>query len=120
MKARDERLRELRQQSSEILKEICKLNDEIWQEMIDTKSYITDLSQYDGLELSSITAIGADGCAIWIPSDEILSVNDGRLYASSYQGGIVEWNESGYYEHRYHRCTEKLDIIGFTEIEVYK
>ena len=79
--------------------------------------YVTDLSEFEGKDISSISIFNSSGENIDVPLDEIVEVIDGKLYCSSYQGGIVEFVE-GKYSHTFRFTTSELDIIGFYDIKV--
>lgn len=101
-----------------LYKENSLLKEKMYKNIIDKKEYITDLSKYNGKEIS-FTALDSNGEDVWLPTDEIVGVRNGKLYLSSYEGGIVNYDDKlGKYVHNYHYRAETLDIIGFINIEV--
>lgn len=81
--------------------------------------YITDLSEYEGKVLRDITAIDSKGGEVVLPMEGIVEVRNGKLYCSSYWGGIIMWSdEENCYYHHYCYTSKKLDIVGFYDIEV--
>lgn len=117
---KQQKIDELNLKISELRAEVRKLEKELWLEKFNNKDYITDLSAYKDQDLVSIRAFGVDGKEVDIPTDGTLVIdNNSKLYASSYDGGIVQWDESvnGYIYWAYHRVKE-LNIVGFTDIVV--
>lgn len=101
-----------------LYKENSLLEEKMYKNTIDKKEYITDLSEYNGKEISFI-ALDSNGEDVWLPTDEIVEVRNGKLYLSSYEGGIVKYDdELEKYVHSYHHRAETLDIVGFINIEV--
>jgi hypothetical protein len=99
--------------------EIIKLEKARIENIIKNKEYIFDLSQYNYKTLKRFTALNSNGKEVYLPTDEIVEVNNGKLCISSYQGGVVEWSdEKNCYVHFYHYFKTDLDIIGFIDIEV--
>jgi uncharacterized protein YnzC (UPF0291/DUF896 family) len=109
--------KEIEKCKAPLLEKINELKDEMRQYIVKNKLYITDLSEFNGKHLSNITAIDSNGEDVYLPNDEIVEVVNGKLYCSSYSGGIVGWDsdENSYYHTRYY-VTKKLDILGFTDI----
>lgn len=107
-----------------IKKEVQPLRDELRKleskritSIIKNKEYLTDLSEFKGKEITSITALNSQGKDLWLPLDEIIDIDNGKLYLSSLNGGIVQWDvEDRCYVHIYHYSTKKLNIIGFIDI----
>ena len=101
-----------------LLDAIRKLKTDRLNSILKNKEYISDLSEYEGKHIESITAISSTGEKVWeIPTDEILTIENGRLHASSFNGGIVKYSEQEKcYERMYHFSTTKLDIVGFIDI----
>lgn len=117
---KQQKIDELNLKISELCTELSNLKKELWLEKFNNKDYITDLSVYKNQDLVTIRAFGVDGKEVYIPTDETLEVDsNGKLYASSYFNGIVQWDESinGYVYWINHRVTE-LNIVGFTDIVV--
>lgn len=100
------------------LEKIKEIENKLYLKIIEDKEYITDLSEYNGKEISFI-ALSSKGEEVSLPTDEIVEVSDGRLYLSSYEGGIVEWNEDEkkYIEYAY-GGRDPLDIVGFIDISI--
>ena len=87
--------------------------------IIKNKEYIFDLSKYNGKSLSDITAIDKEGKEIFLPIDEIVIVDNGRLVCSSYINGIVDFsNDKQKYIYSYKYQFSELEIIGFIDIVV--
>lgn len=105
--------------STPIREQISEIEDEKRKYIIENKLYYVDLSEFNGKNLSRVTAIDSKGEDIWIPTDEIIEVENGKLYCSSYQGGIVGWNkdENSYYS-AYYGINKNIDIIGFIDISL--
>lgn len=112
-----EKLALLKSELEEAQKKAGELKEKIWQEIVEQKLHTLDLSAYEGKRITSITGVSSDGKAVYIPTDEICTVQDGKLYASSFDNGIVNWSDEGFYESHYHHHHDELDIIGFTDIE---
>lgn len=94
----------------DIQEQINKLNFEL-------KNYITDLSPYNSKELLRIICLDSKGEEVYIPDDEFVSVEDGRLECSSYQNGLLWFDEEKQkYIHTYHFIDKETDIIGFRDI----
>lgn len=87
--------------------------------IIKNDMLIKDLSPYEGKCIWNISAYNKEGKDVCIPTDEIVEVKDGKLYCSSYTGGIVCWskNQEAYVRSYYGR-EEILDIAGFLDIEL--
>jgi hypothetical protein len=111
--------KEIEKCKAPLLEKINELKDEMRQYIVKNKLYITDLSEFNGKHLSDITAIDSNGENVYLPTNEIAKVMNGKLFCSSYIGGIVVWNpdENSYYHTRYH-ITKKLNILGFTNVIV--
>lgn len=115
----EEEIKNLNLEISKLMKEASKKEDERVKMLIANGLLIKNLSEYEGKDLRSIDAYDKDGNSVYIPTDEILEVIDGRLYCSSFNRGIVKWSEEKKcYCHLYHMTTEDLDIEGFLDIEV--
>jgi len=98
---------------------VYELNNKIKQERIKIGDYITDLSPYNDKYFSHIEAFDSNGEEVWLPLDESNKIENNRMYCSSYQGGIVQWDEEKQkYIHCYYGREEELDIVGFFEIVV--
>lgn len=101
-----------------LVKEISKAQDEMYKNIVLNKEYITDLSEYNGKEINFV-ALDSNGKKVCVPTDEIVSVENGKLCLSSYSGGIVRFdNEKQKYIKSYYQREIELDIVGFTEIKV--
>lgn len=101
-----------------LYKENSLLKEKMYKNIIDKKEYIADLSKYNGKEISFI-ALDSNGKNVWLPTDEIVEVRNGKLYLSSYEGGIVNYDDKlEKYVHSYHYRAQTLDIVGFINIEV--
>lgn len=123
----EERMENISNQISEIRrKRIEPLEDELFtleekriKNIIANKEYVTDLSEYEGKRLANFTALGSQGEDVYIPRDELVYVENGKLEASSFRGGLVFWHENKQrYVHTYSGRSEDLDIVGFIDIEV--
>jgi len=87
--------------------------------MLENDMLIKDLSEYEGKDITFIDAYDKDGKDVYIPTDEIVDVRNGRLYCSSYSGGILSWSEKEQcYIYSYHMREERLEIEGFLDIIV--
>mgnify|MGYP001239259837 CR=1 FL=1 len=96
----------------DIEKEIEKINFKL-------KKYITDLSPYNGKTLRNIVPIDSNGERVWIPDDESVWVENNRLVCSSYENGLLNFDEEKQkYIHSYRYREEELDIVGFRDIIV--
>lgn len=117
---KQQKIDELKLKISELRTEVYTLENELWMEKFNNKDYITDLSAYRDQDLVSIRAFGVDGKEVDIPTDGTLVIdNNGKLYASSYDSGIVQWDESvNGYVHFFHQHADELNIVGFTDIVV--
>ena len=97
---------------------IIKLEQDRIESIIKNKEYVTDLSEWEG-ESIYFTAINSHGEELFLPTDEIVKVRNGKIYCSSYLGGIVEWrDEYNSYIKSFYGSQEKLDILGFIDIEI--
>jgi phosphoenolpyruvate synthase/pyruvate phosphate dikinase len=120
---RIEELKKIKQDNLEkfvnpLTKQILELKDKMYKNIVLNKEYIADLSEYNGKEISFI-ALDSNGEDVWLPTDEIVSVENGRLYLSSYQGGMVRYdNEKQKYIKSYFRREEELNIVGFVDIKI--
>jgi hypothetical protein len=86
--------------------------------IIENKEYIFDLSEYNEKEIFSIVALRSDGKEEDLPLCEIVHIENGKLFCSDYNSGIVKWSdEDNCYVKLYHGSEKKLDIIGFIDIE---
>ena len=100
------------------LEKIKELENKLYLKIIEDREYVTDLSEYNGKKISFI-ALNSKGKEVWLPVNELVEVSNGRLYLSSYRGGIVEWNEDEKkYIYYLHGRQEPLDIIGFIDINI--
>ena len=102
---------------SSMLAELAIIREQRMNFIFNNHLYVTDLSEFEGKDISSISIFNSSGENIDVPLDEIVEVIDGKLYCSSYQGGIVEFVE-GKYSHTFRFTTIELDIIGFYDIKV--
>ena len=83
------------------------------------KDYIVDLTAYEGKTITDILCIDSNGDEVDVPTDEIVTVENGRLHCSSFDNGLVFYDdEEQTYIHAYHYHETRLDIIGFLKIEV--
>lgn len=120
---RIEELKKIKQDNLEkfvypLTKQILELKDKMYKNIVLNKEYIADLSEYNGKEISFI-ALNSNGKDVCLPTDEIVSVENGRLYLSSYQGGIVRYdNEKQKYIRSYFQREEELNIVGFVDIKI--
>jgi len=112
-------LKKLLEQKESLVSRIREVNQSLWDKMIQDRSYTTDLSPYNGCNLESITGINSEGKRVYLPTDEMVRVEDGKLDCSSYNSGLVSWDKR---RESYFSCfwgvEEDLDLIGFTEIVV--
>lgn len=117
---KQQKIDELNLKISELSTEVHRLEKELWLEKFNNKDYITDLSAYKDQDLVSIRAFGVDGKKVDIPTDGTLVIdNNSKLYASSYDGGIVQWDESvNGYVYWFNYRAKELNIVGFTDIVV--
>lgn len=93
------------------------LQKELYLNILKNKEYIDDLSNYNGKEINFI-ALNSKGEEVFLPRNEIVDVQNGRLYLSSFSGGIVRWCEDKKeYVHSYYGVQKPLDIIGFIDVE---
>lgn len=115
-----QRVEQLSAKILEMQKELAAIQKEIWVEKFNNKDYLTDLSEYKGKRLDSIRAFGPDGKEIYLPTDEdVIVESNGRLKASSYASGVLEYDEeAGCYVNFFSGQVKVLDIVGFTDIEV--
>lgn len=115
-----QRVEQLSAKILEMQKELAAIQKEIWIEKFNNKDYLTDLSEYKGKCLDSIRAFGIDGKEVYVPTDESIFVdNNGRLKATSYASGVLEYdNEADCYVYFFNCSMKPLDIVGFTDIEV--
>lgn len=103
---------------NKLYKENSLLKEKMYKNIVDKKEYIIDLSEYNEKEISFI-ALDSNGEEVWIPTDEIVEVKNGKLFLSSYQGGIVRFdNEKQKYIKSYYGSESELDIVGFVDIKV--
>ena len=117
--AKDERSRIIKEKIKPIDEKISILEKERIKSIIKNKEYIFDLSEYNGKTLSNITAIDKEGKEIFLPIDEIVRVDNGRLVCSSYINGIVYFsNDKQKYIYAYKYINTELEIIGFIDIAV--
>lgn len=122
-KNRIEELQKIKQDNLEkfinpITKQILDLEDKMYKNIFLNKEYITDLSEYNGKEIS-FTAINSKGQEVWLPTDEIVSVENGKLYLSSHERGIVYFdNKKQKYIKAYFGLERELDVIGFIDVEI--
>jgi len=99
--------------------EISKLRKDRIASIVNNREYLTDLSDFEGKNLSNIVALDSKGKEIYLPLDQIVEVRCGKLHCSGLYGGIIAWsNKDNCYKKRYYYKTENLDIVGFTDIEV--
>ena len=117
---KQQKIDELHLKISELRTEVYNLEKELWLEKFNNKDYITDLSAYKDQNLISIRAFGVDGKEVYIPTAEMLVVdNNGKLRASSYDDDIVQWEESvNGYVYWFNYRAKELNIVGFTDIVV--
>lgn len=102
-----------------ILSEIKKIENKKRKHIVDKKLYITDLSKFEEDDIESITAIDSNGEDVYIPDDEILEVRSGKLYASSFDNGVVQFNEeTKKYIYSCFWNEKELNIVGFIDIKV--
>lgn len=93
------------------------LQKELYLNILKNKEYIDDLSDYNGKEINFI-ALNSKGEEVFLPRDEIVDVRNGRLYLSSFRGGIVYWSEDKKeYFRSYYGVEKPLDIVGFIDVE---
>lgn len=93
-------------------KKINNLNNLRIKSIIKNKEYLTNLDSVENL--NSIIAINYEGNEVYIPTDEIVEVKNGKLYCSSFNGGIVRWCETNKsYMHDCFGSEEDLKILGF-------
>lgn len=103
---------------NKLYKENSLLKEKMYKNIVDKKEYIIDLSEYNEKEISFI-ALDSNGEEVWLPTDEIVEVKNGKLFLSSYQGGIVRFdNEKQKYIKSYYGSESELDIVGFVDIKV--
>ena len=94
------------------------LQKELYLNILKNKEYIDDLSDYNGKEINFI-ALNSKGEEVNLPRDEIVDVRNGKLYLSSFRGGIVYWcNDKKEYIRSYYGIKKSLDIVGFINVEV--
>ena len=122
-RSRIEELKKLKQDNLEkfvnpLTKQILQLKDKMYKNIVLNKEYISDLSEYNGKEINFV-ALNSNGDREWLPTDEIVSVENGKLYLSSYQGGVVRFdNEKQKYIQSYFQREKELDIVGFVDITI--
>ena len=93
------------------------LQKEFYLNILKNKEYIDDLSDYNGKEINFI-ALNSKGEEAFLPRDEIVDVQNGRLYLSSFRGGIVYWSDDKKeYIHSYYGVEKPIDIVGFIDVE---
>jgi len=105
------------------IKELYESNSELDKKkreiIFKEKLYITDLSEFNKKTLSKIFALDSKGEEVFLPLDEIVNIEDNRLYCSSFNYGIVSFNEDKKkYQKSYYGAVKDIDIIGFYNIEV--
>jgi len=109
--------KKIKNHNTSIYEKISKIKNEKREFIFKNKLYYTDLSEFDGKSLSHIVALDSDGQEIYLPTDEIVEIENGKLCCSSFNGGIVEWDsEENSYCKSYYGKSKKLDILGFIDI----
>ena len=102
-----------------LTEEISRLRKEKMKSIMMNKEYVTDLSTFNEKCIKKIIALDVDGNEIYLPLDEIVKVEDNRLYCSSLRDGLVQWDEDEQsYFQSFHHVSNKLNIIGFIDIVV--
>lgn len=109
-----------------VKEKIRNLENEIEKYKLDNGLYhpMSDLNKYIGKEISSITLVekNKEGSLVTkhIYNDEILEVDkDGHLYYSSYDCGILRYDEKiNKYVKWFHCSKIEHDFVGFLEIEL--
>ena len=109
-----------RKEIEKIDKRISKLYKErntIRKELLDYRISIGDYIPGDELISKEIISINIDTVLdsnfeeVYIPSNELVDIEDGRLYCSSYSEGILYYSDKdGCYIHCYYGDEEELDI----------
>ena len=114
---REEYLKEIKKIDKQISKLYTKQNtikDELLKYRISTGDYISGI---DLIELPNYTRIDIDVVLdsnfeeVYIPSDEGVYIQDGRLDCSSYSEGLLSYSDyDKCYIYSYHYSKQKLDI----------
>lgn len=109
-----------RKEIEKIDKQISKLYKErntVRKELLDYRISIGDYISGDELISKEITSINIDTILdsnfeeVYIASNGLVYVENGRLYYSSYSEGILYYSDKdNCYIHCYYGCEEKLDI----------
>lgn len=71
--------------------------------------------------INKITFITSAGKLETYYEDDIFYVDSqGYPHYSSYENGLLDWNEKGFFQYSYYGMTTKKDYIGYVELEVQK
>ena len=113
----EKRMEELRVKK----RDFCKPIDEEFKELLKLRKKlvpkIIDFSEYEGREIAYIEAVDSNGNDVLLPTDEIAKVKNGKPFFSSYNGGIVDFDENiGKYVYYYRFSETVLDIVGFYDV----
>lgn len=108
--------------------QIAQLNDRIMevQEGIAKKLLKENLyrkfplpQDYIDKRINKITFITSDGKLETYYGDDIFYVDSlGYPHYSSYENGLLDWNEKGFFQYSYYGMVTKKDYIGYVELEV--
>lgn len=124
----EKELKLAKEQFEPLKKKIDELEKEIEKYKLDNALYypMSELCNYKGKEIRWIKLVERNEDNTldtdFVCCDEILEVDeDGHFYYSSYDGGIIRYdNSENKYVHYYYGCPEYHDYIGFLEMQFYK
>jgi len=101
--------------------EINQLKKQRLMNILKNKTYKTFPlnEEYEGKELQNIIFLTEDGKEELYYGDEILKVKNGYPYYSSYEGGILEFDDKdGKFHYWYHYREDVKNYVGYTVIEI--
>lgn len=74
---------------------------------------------YIDKRINKITFITSDGKLETYYEDDIFYVDSlGYPHYSSYENGLLDWNEKGFFQYSYYGMVTKKDYVGYVELEV--
>ena len=107
---------------------IAQLNDLIDKErnriakrIFEEKSYKVFPFPQDYIDkrINKITFITSNGELETYYEDDIFYVDSlGYPHYSSYENGLLDWNEKGFFQYSYYGMVTRKDYIGYVELEV--
>lgn len=101
--------------------EFCKpIDKELWElekQRVKAEPKTMDFTEHEGAWIGHIRAVDSKGDDVCLPTDEIVQVKNGKPYFSSYNGGIVYFDqEKQKYVKHYYGGEKEIDIIGFYDV----